>query len=124
GMGKKQNAALLQARLAPNVAVFVRAFGGPAGKAESFDARMDQALFLANGPTVRSWLVNRPGSLVGWLAKLSGSALADELYLSVFTRLPDDEERRDVADFLAQRPGAYADLAWALLASTEFRFNH
>jgi hypothetical protein len=123
-LGKKVTAAALHARLAPNVAVFVRAFGGPAGKAESFDARMDQALFLANGPTVRSWLVNRPGSLVGRLAKLSGNALADELYLSVFTRLPDDEERREVAEFLARRPGAHADLAWALLASTEFRFNH
>jgi hypothetical protein len=124
GMGKKVDAAALQARLAPNVAVFVRAFASPAGKAQSFDARMDQALFLANGPTVRSWLINRPGSLVGRLSKLSGNALADELYLSVFTRLPDDEERKDVADFLARRPGAYADLAWALLASTEFRFNH
>jgi hypothetical protein len=124
GPGKNASAAVLQARLAPNVAVFVRAFGSPAGKAESFDARMDQALFLANGPTVRSWLVNRPGSLVGRLAKLSGNALADELYLSVFTRLPDDEERREVMEFLARQPGAYADLAWALLASTEFRFNH
>jgi hypothetical protein len=123
-LGKNASAAALDARLAANVAVFVRAFGGPAGKAEGFDARMDQALFLANGPTVRSWLVNRPGSLVGRLANLSGSALADELYLSVFTRLPDDEERKEVADFLARQPGAHAELAWALLASTEFRFNH
>jgi hypothetical protein len=123
-LGKKPNPAVLQARLAPNVAVFVRTFASPAGKAQSFDARLDQALFLANGLTVRSWLVNRPGSLVGRLAKLSGAAMADELYLSVFTRLPDDEERREAADFLARRPGAYADLAWALLASTEFRFNH
>jgi hypothetical protein len=33
-----------------------------------------------------------------------------------------------VADFLAGRPGdrpaALQDLAWALLASAEFRFNH
>jgi hypothetical protein len=124
GLGKKATASAIQARLAGNVAVFVRAFGGPAGKAESFDARMDQALFLANGSTVRSWLSNRPGSLLGRLQKLSGNALADELYLSVFTRLPDDEERREVSNFLARRPGAHADLAWALLASTEFRFNH
>src|SRR4051812_5972664 len=110
----------ISARLSPNVGTFVRTFASPAGTAQSFDARMDQALFLANGPTVRSWLVDRPGSLVGRLAKLSGAALADELYLSVFTRLPDDEERRETAEFLARRPGAYADLAWALLASAEF----
>ncbi len=123
-LGKKPTEAVLYARLVGNVTPFVRTFGSPAGAAQGFDARMEQALFLANGPTVRSWLVNRPASLVGRLAKLSGAALADELYLSIFTRLPDDEERRETAEFLARRPGAYADLAWALLASAEFRFNH
>ena len=48
----------------------------------------------------------------------------DELYLSIFTRLPDDEERKEAADFLARQPAGHAELAWALLASTEFRFNH
>lgn len=114
----------LYARLAPQMAPFVRTFASAPGTAQEFDARMDQALFLANGTTVRSWLSNRASGLVGRLAKLSGDTLADELYLSVFTRLPDAEERREVADFLAKRPGAVGDLAWALLASTEFRFNH
>ena len=58
------------------------------------------------------------------LQKLSGGALADELYLSVLTRLPDDEERREATEFLARRPDGLADLAWALLTSAEFRFNH
>jgi Protein of unknown function (DUF1549)/Protein of unknown function (DUF1553) len=123
-LGAKATEEAMHARLGGLIPTFVRAFGGNPGEAQTFDARMDQALFLANGPTVRSWLVSREGSLVARLEKLSGAALADELYLSVFTRLPDDEERKEVADFLARRPKALADLAWGLMASTEFRFNH
>jgi hypothetical protein len=128
-LGKGANEAALYARLAGNVAPFVKAFGGPAGKAEEPDARLEQALFLANGPTVRGWLAPRPGNLIDRLSRLAGpDAVAEELYLSVLTRLPDAEERREVADFLTRRPGdrtgALQDLAWALLASAEFRFNH
>ena len=54
--------------------------------------------------------------------------LADELYLSILTRLPAPEEAKDVADYLARRstdrPVAVQELIWALLTSTEFRFNH
>jgi hypothetical protein len=54
--------------------------------------------------------------------------LANELYLSILTRLPDAEESQEVASFLAarstDRPAALQDLAWALLTSAEFRFNH
>jgi hypothetical protein len=120
GLGKAANEASLYARLSPNVPIFVRAFGSPAGTAQSFDARMDQALFLANGPIVRGWL----GSLTTRLKNLSGDARADELYLSIFSRLPDAEARRETTEFLARRPDGIADLAWGLLASTEFRFNH
>jgi hypothetical protein len=122
GTGAKEAAVYI--RLSGNLTPFVRAFGNPAGTPQAFDARMDQALFLANGPTVRGWLQPRPGNLLARLQKLSGGALADELYLSVLTRLPDDEERREAAEFLARRPDGLADLAWALLTSAEFRFNH
>jgi hypothetical protein len=123
GLGKNHTEAALYERLAPSIPPFVRAFGGRPGTAESFDATIDQALFLTNGPTVRSWLAPRNGNLTFRLGKLSGNALAEELYLSVLTRLPDAEERREVADHLATG-GALHDLAWALLASAEFRFNH
>ena len=52
----------------------------------------------------------------------------EELYLSVLTRRPSDEERKEVAEYLksraSERATALKDLAWALLASAEFRFNH
>jgi hypothetical protein len=128
-LGKKADEATLYARLVPNVAPFVKTFGGPSGQPQEFDARLEQALFLANGPTVRGWLTPRAGNLIDRLTKLTnGEALVEELYVSVFTRLPSAEERKETADFLASRSGdstaALQDMAWALLASAEFRFNH
>jgi hypothetical protein len=124
GLGKGASEAAVYARVSVQVPAFVRTFSSPAGTTETFDARLEQALFLANGPFLRAWLASGPGSLTARLQKLSGDALADELYLSIFSRLPDTDERREVADFLTRRPGAFADLAWGLLTSTEFRFNH
>jgi hypothetical protein len=128
-LGKNAIEAAVYARLAPNVAPFVRAFGSPPGQEQEFDARLDQALFLANGSIVRGWLAPRPGNLIDRLGKLTSTdAQAEELYLSVFTRLPSAEERKEIADFLASRSkdrtAALQDMTWALLASAEFRFNH
>jgi hypothetical protein len=125
----KASEAALDARLAPQAAPLVKAFAAPPGTPQGFDATLDQALFLANSPTVRAWLAPRPGSLTDRLAALpSADAIAEELYLSVLTRPPEVEDRREVAAFLAARPkdrvAALQDLAWALLASAEFRFNH
>jgi hypothetical protein len=54
--------------------------------------------------------------------------VAEELYLSILTRRPSDEERNEVIDYLKSRDkdraAAFGELAWASLASTEFRFNH
>ncbi len=128
-LGKNVTEAALYARLSPHVAPFVNTFGSGAGKTQEFDARLEQALFLANGPTVRGWLTPRAGNLIDRLSRLTNAdAVADELYLSAFTRLPDAEERKEIADFLSQRQkdrtAALQDMAWALLASAEFRFNH
>ena len=55
-------------------------------------------------------------------------ALVEELYLSVLTRLPSEQEGKEVADYLARRGAnrvaALQEIAWALLTSAEFRFNH
>ena len=70
----------------------------------------------------------RPGNLADRLAKLAdASAFADELFVSVLSRRPTDDEKKDVARTLAasaDRAAAAAELIWALVASTEFRFNH
>src|SRR5262249_31141820 len=52
---KPPDEAALSAKLAKNVPSFVTVFGGPRGQPESptFQATVDQALFLANGGQVR-----------------------------------------------------------------------
>jgi hypothetical protein len=128
-LGAKATDEAVRKALAGNVAPFVRTFGSGAAVPEKFDARTDQALFLANGALVRGWLGPRPGNLTARLTALpSPDAAADELYLSVFTRPPTVEERKDVADYLASRgkdrSAALQEIAWGLLASAECRFNH
>jgi hypothetical protein len=124
----KANDAKLAAQAAPIVALFGTQPGEPAFGQE-FEATLDQTLFLANGNTLRDWLSARPGSLIARLNSLKdANAVADELYLSVLTRPPTPAERKEVIDYLARRGAdrlaAQQDLAWALLTSAEFRFNH
>jgi hypothetical protein len=101
--------------------LFVAVFGNAEGEPEvGFQPSMTHALFLMNDRLILNWLKPADGNLVSRLSKLSGDAVADELYLSVLTRLPVAAERKEVAAY----KGNVADLAWALIASTEFRMNH
>jgi hypothetical protein len=111
------------------VAPFVNLFAGGSGQPQfEFFATADQALFMENSDTIRAWTA--PGvSLIQRLTKhTQPAAFADELYLSVLNRSPTPDEVADVAAWLAGHhgptPAAAGDLAWALLASVEFRFNH
>src|SRR5262249_26450201 len=126
--GKKATEASLDKFVAVSGAPVVRSFASAPGNAEHFDARTDQALFLANGGLVRGWLARRPGNLTDHLLALKADdAVAGDLYLSVLTRQPTAEEGKDVADYLRGRPkdraAALQEMAWGLLASAEFRFN-
>ena len=58
----------------------------------------------------------------------SSDAIAGELYCSVLSRPPEEEEQQELSAYLEahrdRRTAALADLAWSLLTSTEFRLNH
>jgi len=128
----KANDAAIVAKMTGLATPIVNLFGSQPGDAafnQDFEATLDQTLFLSNGPTLRDWLTPRPGSLIDRANVQKDSGLvADELYLSILSRLPSDNERKDVAAYLtrrsAERVPALQDLAWALLTSAEFRFNH
>ena len=128
-LGKKATEAALYPRVANQVAPLVTAFASQPGTPQQFVPTLDQALFFANGPLLRSWLTPRPNNLVGRLSKLTDvNALAEEAYLSVLTRRPTAAEVKELADYL-KTPGktrsvALQEIAWALLTSVEFRFNH
>src|SRR5581483_1008397 len=95
---------------------------------EAKQAPHDQALFLKHGGTVRGLTAPRAGNTADRVLKAAGpAAAADELFLSVLTRYPTADERREAAAFLTAGgggPAAVAELEWALLTSAEFRFNH
>lgn len=109
---------------------FGKAFANPPGEAEvEFSPSVKSALFLLNDDVVLGWLNPQAGNLVERLSKMEKpDELADELYLNILSRPPTADERAEVAAYLAphadRRAKAIGQLAWALLASTEFAVNH
>jgi hypothetical protein len=86
-------------------------------------------LFFMNDATVLSWLKPEGDTLAARLnAQQDSTALAEELYLAMLSRMPTDEEKVAVTEHLAaradRRETAVRNLIWSLLASTEFCANH
>ncbi|HUY32343.1 MAG TPA: DUF1549 domain-containing protein [Pirellulales bacterium] len=129
-LGPALNEQTLHERIAGSLAPFVNTFAGQAGQPEQdFQATLEQVLFVSNGAVLRSWIAPSAGNLADRLNKLpEPSAVAEELYLCVFTRRPTPEEVADVTSYLQNRahdrPVALQECIWALVASDEFRFNH
>ena len=111
-------------------AIFIQTFGQPSGEAEvDFSPGINKSLFLMNDRLIQHWLKPRGSNLVARLGKLETTdAVARGMYLAVLSRLPEEEEETWVNDYLEKneqrRTNALGDLAWALLNSAEFRFNH
>lgn len=128
-LGKNFSEPALQAKLAPNLGPFRSLYGTRAGEPEEgFVSTLDQTLFVKHGGHLQNLMAARNGSLIERASKLKESSLiAEELYLTVYSRLPSDDERRDVADLLTSatnRSAVLHEIVWAMLASAEFRFNH
>lgn len=111
---------------------FVRQYGTLPG--EEFQATVNQALFFGNGSVIDGWLKPAGQNLIANLAKIDNAdAIVDNLYWTVHSRSPTEAERRVARDYLlkgtgdkasADKPTILGELAWALLSSNEFRFNH
>jgi hypothetical protein len=120
----------LRSKLAALAAKFLPLFAASAGQPQhEFFATVEQALFFANGNDVLSWLRPGGGNLTDRLRQIKEpKPLAEELYLGILTRMPSAEEVQDVTDYLSQRNDdrdqAIQEIAWALLTSAEFRFQH
>ncbi|QDV41579.1 hypothetical protein Enr13x_14220 [Stieleria neptunia] len=116
----------LNKALASDTKAFVKIFGVEGVQNAAFDASADQALFLRNGALVQRWVTQKNG-LSDRLNALDHHAVAEELYVSVFSRLPDADETsfvNEVLDATTDRKADLQQLVWAALVSTEFRFNH
>ncbi len=114
--------------VAGHIKTFITQFASDGGQRTSFSATAPQALFLINGPLVRQWLKPNSTNLTGRLSKLDDSSkVAEELYIGVLNRQPNDVEKKEVAEFLAastDRSEAIVELTRVLLLAAEFRFNH
>ena len=113
-----------------NIQQFIGMFGSAPGEPEQdFQATVHQALFFNNGGMLNGWLSAQAGSLVDRVQKQQEpQAAVETLYLAVLSRLPDDTERTEAVEYLTRDPSARTaavqQMAWALLTSSEFRFNH
>ncbi len=113
-----------------NVGPFVTLFGGSAGEPEQdFQATIHQALFFNNAGQLNRWVTARPGGLTDRVRNHTDpQAAVEELYLAVFSRMPDEAERREAIEYMMRDPETKLDsiqqMVWALLTSSEFRFSH
>ena len=94
-----------------------------------FAATLNQALFFGNGSVVESWIKPSGDNLTARLLKLTEpNALADAMFLAVYSRKPSAAERSEVAGYLKgrdkDRAVAVQEMLWGLLSANEFRFNH
>jgi hypothetical protein len=94
---------------------------------EPFQPGIREALYQTNSPGFAE-LINK-GGLARRLANIDNDAqLTREAFLHVLTRFPTAEEVEQVGRYLRARPGrrpaACEQIVWALVTSSEFRFNH
>jgi hypothetical protein len=120
---------------------FLDAFGRPARMQTRESERtsvptITQALHIINGDTLNNKL-RASGSSIDVLMKLgfSDDEIVRYLYLASFSRPPSDAERAALVSALGAaeiekgqgqdaRRAALIDMAWAMMTSQEFMFNH
>ncbi len=116
---------------------FLTSFGRPIrnicdSSERSSDPNVAQALHVINGDTLNK-KISAPDGYAAMFLKLGlpESRIIDQLFLSAYSRYPDDQERASLTSALATtrstadaRRQALEDLMWAMLTSKEFLFNH
>ena len=112
---------------------FLTLFGRPvratACECERADAAsVSQVLHMLNSPQIHAKLEDDSGHLARLVESQPDlGKLADELYLAFYSRLPNGEERETIVAFLQKSPDrrkAVEDVAWSLMNTVEFLFNH
>src|SRR5262249_28435712 len=113
---------------------FLKVFGRPervsACECErNHEPSVAQVLHLLNSPEIHAKLSHD----AGFVAKLvkretNDEKLVEELYLNFYSRTPSEQEKKVALAYLEShkenRRQAAEDLAWTLLNSLEFVFNH
>jgi len=89
---------------------------------------MTQALHLMNAPKIHTKLISDQGLPARLAAKsISVSELLDELYLTIYSRLPTPEEQQLLTPLFegdaSGRKSVLEDLVWSLINSSEFVYE-
>ena len=113
---------------------FLKLFGRPARATvceceRVSGATIGQALHLMNSPNLQSKLAHEAGHLKRLTQRHEDDgAVVEHLYLATFSRRPTEEELGNALEYLGSRRfnrrKAVEDLAWSLMNSLEFIFNH
>ena len=87
-----------------------------------------QTLYLLNSEQMEGKLSGSPRFKRWIAANRSDKDMVDEIYLATLSRFPSESERKQANDYLAgkksTRPVGVQDIAWAVVNSKEFVFNH
>jgi hypothetical protein len=86
-----------------------------------------QALHLLNGDTIEGKLGRSTVVTSDLKEGHKPEDIIDDLFLRTLSRKPSEPEKKKLLALVAAKPrdrGAYDDIFWALLNSTEFEFNH
>lgn len=113
---------------------FLKLFGRPTRTTaceceRTSEPSVAQVLHALNSPELHEKLSHAGGRLARLTAGISDDAvLAEELYLTFYSRFPSPAERATVLEYLgghrSNRAQAVEDLAWSMLNTVEFLFNH
>jgi hypothetical protein len=112
---------------------FLRLFGRPVRSTaceceRASDESVAQVLHVLNSPELQSKLSDDTGNLARLLAETDNNAqLIEKLYLMSYSRFPTPDEKVSVSRYLEQAPDrqrAVEDVAWSLMNTVEFLFNH
>lgn len=112
---------------------FLQVFGQPQRELpceceRSTDSNLSQALQLINGPTVHNKLRSDAGQLHQWIAGgKSDQEIVNMLYMTALSRAPVAAELETALKHVASnedRTRALEDVAWAVINSKEFLFQH
>lgn len=113
---------------------FLKTFGRP-GRATACtcervaEPNAAQVLHLLNSPQIQEKLTHDAGRVARLSREMqSDEDLIEELYLTIYSRHPDEYERSVATEYFQThglgRRAAAEDLAWSLLNTSEFLFNH
>ncbi|MCA9450352.1 MAG: DUF1553 domain-containing protein, partial [Candidatus Omnitrophica bacterium] len=141
--GYPKGARALELRDSEVASYFLNAFGRPERKQtcaceRTEDANIAQTLHIANGDTLNDKLRNDDSVVMALLAdEMSDGKAVEQLFLRSLSRYPTETEKAKALAVLAEagsgaegegkeqlRREVLEDLAWAVMSSKEFLFNH